>query len=204
VAVSLGIPSNAVFALALGLAIVRYRLLDLGMVAKWAILYMLTAAIMGPVLIGAIYGVDVLVPGVPFTPDLRYIVAIALAVAVALPLLRKLEGRLERLMFAREHGVRDTLMALSKQMASILDLETLGRSLTDGLVTRVPLMHASLYLPAAKGSSFALSAQALSSQSESPPLADVDDVVADWLRLAGKPLQAEEWAQYDRDADRQA
>jgi signal transduction histidine kinase len=168
VAVSLGIPSNAVFALALGLAIVRYRLLDLGMVAKWAILYMLTAAIMGPVLIGAIYGVDVLVPGVPFTPDLRYIVAIALAVAVALPLLRKLEGRLERLMFAREHGVRDTLMALSKQMASILDLETLGRSLTDGLVTRVPLMHASLYLPAAKGSSFALSAQALSSQSESP------------------------------------
>jgi GAF domain-containing protein len=197
----LGIPSNAVFALALGLAIVRYRLLDLGMVAKWAILYMLTAATMGPVLIGAIYGVDVLVPGVPFTPDLRYIVAIALAVAVALPLLRKLEGRLERLMFAREHGVRDTLMALSKQMASILDLETLGRSLTDGLVARVPLMHASLYLPAANGSSFALSAQALSSQSESPPLADVDDVVTDWLRLAGKPLQAEEWAQYDRRAD---
>jgi hypothetical protein len=164
-----GIPSNAIFALALGLAIVRYRLLDLGMVAKWAILYMLTAATMGPVLIGAIYGVDVLVPGAPFAPDLRYIVAIALAVAVALPLLRKLEGRLERLMFAREHGVRDTLMALSKQMASILDLETLGRSLTDGLVARVPLMHASLYLPAANGSSFALSAQALSGQSESPP-----------------------------------
>ena len=198
----LGIPSNAVFALALGLAIVRYRLLDLGMVAKWAILYMLTAATLGPVLIGAIYGVDLLVPGVPFTPDLRYIVAIALAGAVALPLLRKLEGRLERLMFAREHGVRDTLMALSKQMASILDLETLGRSLTDGLVARVPLMHASLYLPPANGSSFALLAQALSSQSETPALADVDDVVADWLRLAGKPLQAEEWAQYDRRPDR--
>jgi signal transduction histidine kinase len=196
-----GIPSNAVFALALGLAIVRYRLLDLGMVAKWAILYMLTAATMGPVLIGAIYGVDVLVPGVPFAPDLRSIVAIALAVAIALPLLRKLEGRLERLMFAREHGVRDTLMALSKQMASILDLETLGRSLTDGLVARVPLMHASLYLPTANGSSFALLAQALSSQSESPPLADVDDVVIGWLRLAGKPLQAEEWAQYERHAD---
>ena len=163
----LGIPSNAVFALALGLAIVRYRLLDLGMVAKWAVLYMLTAATLGPFLIGAIYGVDLLVPGAPLTPDLRYIVAIALAVAVALPLLRKLEGRLERLMFAREHGVRDTLMALSKQMASILDLETLGRSLTDGLVARVPLMHASLYLPAANGSSFALLAQALSSQSES-------------------------------------
>ena len=198
----LGIPSNAVFALALGLAIVRYRLLDLGMVAKWAVLYILTAATLGPFLIGAIYGVDLLVPGAPLTPDLRYIVAIALAVAVALPLLRKLEGRLERLMFAREHGVRDTLMALSKQMASILDLETLGRSLTDGLVDRVPLMHASLYLPAANGSSFALLAQALSSQSEAPPLADVDDVVADWLRRAGKPLQAEEWAQYDRPPDR--
>jgi signal transduction histidine kinase len=197
----LGIPSNAVFALALGLAIVRYRLLDLGMVAKWAILYMLTAATLGPVLIGAIYGVDLLVPGAPLTPDLRYIVAIALAVAAALPLLRKLEGRLERLMFAREHGVRDTLMALSKQMASILDLETLGRSLTDGLVARVPLMHASLYLPTATGAPFTLMAQALSSQSESPPLAEVDDVVADWLRLAAKPLQAEEWARYDRHAD---
>jgi C4-dicarboxylate-specific signal transduction histidine kinase len=63
-------------------------------------------------------------------------------------------------------------------------------------------MHASLYLPAANGSSFALLAQALSSQSEAPPLADVDDVVADWLRRAGKPLQAEEWAQFDRPPDR--
>ena len=198
----LGIPSNAVFALALGLAIVRYRLLDLGMVAKWAVLYILTAATLGPFLIGAIYGVDLLVPGAQLTPHLRDIVAIALAVAVALPLLRRLEGRLERLMFAREHGVRDTLMALSKQMASILDLETLGRSLTDGLVARVPLMHASLYLPAANGSSFALLAQALSSQSEATPLSDVDDVVADWLRRAGKPLQAEEWAQFDRPPDR--
>lgn len=198
----LGIPSNAVFALALGLAIVRYRLLDLGMVAKWAILYMLTAATLGPVLIGTIYGVDLLVPGALLMPDLRYIVAIALAGAGLLPLLRKLEGRLERLMFAREHGVRDTLMALSKQMASILDLETLGRTLTDGLVARVPLMHASLYLPAANGAAFALSAQALSSQSETPPLADVDEVVAAWLRVAGKPLQAEEWAQYDRPPDR--
>src|SRR5207249_8595357 len=50
----IGIPCNAVFALGLGLAIVRYRLLDLGMVAKWAMLYMLTAATLGTFLIAAI------------------------------------------------------------------------------------------------------------------------------------------------------
>ncbi len=35
----------------------------------------------GTILIGAIYGVDLLVPGAPFMPDPRYIVAIALAIA---------------------------------------------------------------------------------------------------------------------------
>jgi signal transduction histidine kinase len=195
-----GIPSNALFALALGLAIVRYRLLDLGMVAKWAVLYILAACTLGSFLIGAIYGVEWLVAGASFMPDVRYIVAIAVVTTIALPLLRKLEGCLERLMFAREHGVRETLMALSKQMASILDQETLGRSLTDGLVSGVPVMHASLYLGTENGSSLALLAQASSGQTETLPLAEVDDVVAEWLRLAGKPLQADEWAHFDLDA----
>src|SRR5204862_56984 len=45
----IGIPSNAVFALALGVAIVRYRLMDVGVLAKRIVLYLLTSAALAPI-----------------------------------------------------------------------------------------------------------------------------------------------------------
>jgi signal transduction histidine kinase len=164
----LGIPCNALFALALGLGIVRYRLLELGLMARWALLYLLTAAALVPALVGVIFAVGAAAPGFLTAHPGALLVIGVLVVAAALPLLRLIERSLERLMFAREHGVRDALMALSRQMASILDLELLGRTLVDGLVARVPIIHASLHLRDGDGESFTVAAYATSSQAEAP------------------------------------
>jgi two-component system NtrC family sensor kinase len=164
----LGIPCNALFALALGLGIVRYRLLDLGLMTRWALLYLLTGATLAPVLVGGLFAARTIAPDfLGAHPDADLIIAV-LAAAVMLPMLRRLERRLERVMFAREHGVRDALMALSRQLASTLDLEFLGRTLVDGLVAQVPVIHASLHLRSDERSPFTVAAYATSSQAETP------------------------------------
>lgn len=141
-----GIPANSVLALALGLAIVRYRLLDMGALAKRLLLYLSASIALAPVLILGLWTVE---QALPMGGLLWSIVAglVVLAVfSMALPLLHLLERGLERLMFARQHGVREALLGLSKELASILDLTELGRRLTSELVARIPAMGAGLYL----------------------------------------------------------
>ena len=47
----IGIPTNAFFALALGVAIVRYRLMDVGTLVRRLVLYLVTSAALAPVLV---------------------------------------------------------------------------------------------------------------------------------------------------------
>jgi hypothetical protein len=54
----LGIPTNALFAMALGIAIVRYRLWDVGLVAKRVVLYALMALGLAPVTVAALWVVS--------------------------------------------------------------------------------------------------------------------------------------------------
>jgi signal transduction histidine kinase len=193
----IGIPTNAVFALALGVAIVRYRLLDVRILAKWLLLYALVAATLGPPLIAGLWLMERVTPAAGSTPHLGYVIALVVAITAALPLLRKLERVFERLMFARQHGVRDVLGALSKDLASVLDIDRLGRTLTDGLVTRIPAFHASLHLCSSARDSFVPFSRAVSPAWEgSSAEVSVDGVLAMWLRLTGKPLSVEELAMH--------
>jgi signal transduction histidine kinase len=192
----LGIPTNAVFALALGIAIVRYRLLDIGMVAKRIVLYLLTVASAGVLLAGGLYLIDQVTPG-PHRLDvsLPYVFVLAMVLGAVLPALRGAERWFERLMFARQHGVRDALIALSKDMASVLDLQRLGQTLTEGLVSRVPVMHASLHLQAPGRVGFLPFSRATSNALDAPsaPIG-VDGMLAAWIRLTQRPLVVEELA----------
>jgi signal transduction histidine kinase len=190
----LGIPTNAVFALALGIAIVRYRLLDIGMVAKRVVLYLLTVASAGSLLAGGLYAIDRVTPGPHrFEVSLPYVFVLAVALGTILPALRVAERWFERLMFARQHGVRDALVALSKDMASVLDLHRLGQTLTEGLVSRVPVMHASLHLQMPGRVGFVPFSRATSDTLETPSVAvEVDGMLAAWIRLTHRPLVLEE------------
>ena len=129
-------------------------------------LYVLTSLSVAPFLIGGLYLIDRFTPGERFTTNLPMVAALLGGVMAGLPMLRLLERGLNHVMFARQYGVRDALVALSKDLGSVLDLENLGTTLTQGLVARVPAVHASLYLWAPDRDAFVLSARALSSDAE--------------------------------------
>src|SRR3989441_997279 len=196
-----GIPSNAIFALALGVAIVRYRLMDVGVLAKRIVLYVVTSAALAPILFVGLWGFDQVGLGRPSAAIssegvgtlTRDAIILLLVFTVALPLLRTLEGGLERLMFRRRHGVRDALVRLIKELGSLLEVSALGRTLTEGLVTRVPVLSAGLYRYDAAAARFTRLAHATFDAADAPTASPVlDTAVALWLTKAGRTLIVEE------------
>ncbi|PYM04584.1 MAG: hypothetical protein DMD82_14010, partial [Candidatus Rokuibacteriota bacterium] len=194
-----GIPCNAVFSLALGVALVRYRLIDLGILAKRSVLYLLTTLALAPVLFLGLYVVDHLTsdhvtPGHELSTSPRFLAVLLLGLSVVLPLLRKLEDLLDRLMFEHQHGVRDALVALSKEMSSILGVRNLGEALTAGLVSRIPVMHASFHLPDPATQSFVPFSSVSFGADERSARVGLDDTVTQWLSETRKTLVVEEAA----------
>lgn len=194
-----GIPTNAVFALTLGVALVRYRLINLGILARRAVLYLLTTIALAPILFAGVYAVDHLTPG-PIAPDarldteIRYVLVLLLALAVALPLLGKLEGALSGVMFKRQHGVRDALVALSKEMSSILEIDRLGQTLTDGLVARIPVAHATFHLSRGATNGFIPFSSTSVDAEEVAIRTALDPSVVRWLGANGRTMVLEEIA----------
>ena len=141
-----GIPANAVFALLLGVSIVRYRLVNVGIVAK-------RVAIFGGLLAAAIPLVIALGALAEETFELRYslslrddlVLAFLLAVLLT-PLIRAVEGWLDRLVYRKRYGFYETLSDLRKRMGSLLDVTRLADTLVQTLVGRIPLTHGALYL----------------------------------------------------------
>ncbi len=190
-----GIPTNSLLALALGLAIVRYRLLDMSALAKRSLLYLSTSIALVPLLILGDWMIRGLVPAEGLAPSIVAGVILLVAFSLALPLLRFLERRLERVMFARQHSVREALLALSKEMPSFLDVGALGRTLTAERVTRVPLMRAALYLCHPVSGLLERSSQAVSPASEAVPSGEhLDAALTLWLRRSAQTMVVGELA----------
>jgi len=197
----IGIPSNALFALALGVAIVRYRLMDVTALAKRLVLYLCTSAVLAPVLFIGLYALDLVlghsgpqpVSGEDAGMLARDALILLLVFIGALPLLRWLEARLAQLMFRRQHGVRDALLALSKELGSLLDIAAVGRTLTEGLVARIPTAHASLHFyDAATGRLVPFARAASADDDGSGADVTIDEVVTLWFGMSGRTLVVEE------------
>jgi two-component system NtrC family sensor kinase len=191
----IGIPSNALFAVALGVAVVRYRLWDVGALMKRSVLYSVTVLALVPVAVLGTVLTGWLAPDDRFPSHLVGVLVAFALVALALPVVRGMERWCERLMFARQHGMRDALAALSKDMASILDLQQLGQALTEGLVQRVPVMYAALYRHDGGGDHFPVFARAVSPAMDTPPAGTaLDRQLVMWLRLTGRRVSVEDLA----------
>lgn len=192
----LGVPASAVFALALGVAIIRYRLMSVSVLAKRAMLYALTWGAVASLLLVVLDVVDpiLLSEASRVVGHADAIVLLGILVA-ALPLMRKLEDLLDRLMFHREHAISTALVALNREVSGIVDMERLAATLTAELTARIPVAHAALYVSAAHGEGFvALSRTARDEPGDVP--ADLPVSVGLWVRATGGTLAVDEigWA----------
>ena len=61
--------------------------------------------------------------------------------AAGLPVLRRVEGLLERVMFHPEQGVRKALLGLARGLGAVTDVAGVARVLTRGLVAEIPLRY---------------------------------------------------------------
>jgi len=193
-----GIPASAVFAVAVGIAIVRYRLMNVGLVVKRVLLYALTWAAVAPALLLTLELVDDLIPslhdGDGAVSRRATVLTVVTALMLALPLMRKLEEMLNRLMFHRQRAISEALVALNRELTSILEVPRLAATLTSGLVRRIPVAHASLHVPAGDGES--ITCLSRSTSDDCIELAD-DAVPRDailWLRATRRVLVVDEIA----------
>ncbi len=189
----MGIPANMIFAVMLGTSIVRYRLFDVNVFVKRAVVYLSLATV-----------VTVLVAGLTWVVEHYYeltqlsavwaIVPVTFLMTVFLsPFGHALEDLIQRVMFSKRRGCYQTLLELSKRMIAILDFTKLVDTLVQGLVRGVPLTHAVLliwnaddnaYIPAREETSFGDGARARSIPITSP--------VTQWLSEQGQILVKEE------------
>src|SRR5207302_914819 len=101
----LGIPANMLFAVLLGVSIVRFRLFDVSAAVKKAAVYMVTGGVLAA---GVIVGVEMLEDVFQWTPLQCVTVAIGLGMLVGF-MNTQLGRPIERLLLSRRHGCRKTL-----------------------------------------------------------------------------------------------
>jgi signal transduction histidine kinase len=197
-----GIPSNAVLALALGIAVLRYRLMDVRLLAKRLIGYLVTAVVLSPALLVALLVLHLWT----LDGDNRALQAaelvmrdgpvLCLAFLLALPLLSRVGRTLDRLMLRRQHGVRDALVALGRELPQLVDRRHLADRLTRALATQIPAAHVSLHVIDETHEDLQVLSHAVSDATPpaSPPRISAD--LAAWLALSGRSLVVEETTFY--------
>jgi signal transduction histidine kinase/CheY-like chemotaxis protein len=187
------IPASAVFVVALGVAIVRYRLMSVSVLAKRVLLYAVTWAAMTPATLVAFGLVDEVLPRIPGlgaeVPTATFkVIAVLTLLMLALPVMRRLESLLDRLMFRRERAAAEALVALDRELLGLQDVPTLARRLTAGLATRIPVVHASLYVPAPEGEGvLPLATASADDTADSVPIGLPAGVML-WMRVTRRTL----------------
>src|SRR5581483_8915496 len=118
-------------------------------------------------------------------------VAVALGMGVAL-LANQFGHPLERLVMSRRHGCRDALVALSKQMSTMLDFTRVVETLVADLVRGIPVTHCALLILDRDHNQFTVRHEASAvERTPARPLAGEGAVVT-WLRSEDGVLVKEE------------
>ena len=183
----LGIPANMVFAVLLGISIVRFRLFDVSAAVKKAAVYSVAVGLLTAAITSAVDALDLL----GWSPIERLAAAIGLGMIVAL-FSNQLLRPLERLVRSRRHGCRDALVALSKQMSTMLDFTRVVETLVSDLVRGIPVSDCALLILDRDKGQFTVRHEA--SALERPPARPLsaDGRVVAWLRLEDGVLVKEE------------
>jgi sigma-B regulation protein RsbU (phosphoserine phosphatase) len=126
-------------------AVVRYRFLDLGLIARRGILYAGVSAVMVGLYLVVVRQIADLASRF-FGVETRVLDAVFLVVAVILfqPVISALEGVLDSLLVGDRRDYRNLLRSLSSDVITILDQDKLAGRIVDGLAQSVMIENAAL------------------------------------------------------------
>src|SRR5437667_2496565 len=179
----IGIPANMVYALMFGTAIIRYRMFNVSAVVKKCAVYGTVGAAVTSVLVVLTWVLERAfdlesATAVWIIAPLGFIFTLLLT-----PLGRPIEDWIERLMFSKSRGCHETLVALSKQMSTLLDVGKIVDTLVQGLVRGIPLTHCALLIYDEPSRSFVTQREETTS-GESAGIASVrgDSLIVQWLK----------------------
>lgn len=138
-------------------AILQYRLLDVNVVFKRSLIYaLLLLSLLIPCYLLVVWGQKVAFGNIDYYFSLTTLILL-IAVGFLFPKFRfKTEEALERALFKKRYDYRKTLLRSSKDMVSIMNLETLSNNLVHSIAKALGIGSASLFLSDESKGSFDL------------------------------------------------
>jgi signal transduction histidine kinase len=135
------------YVLSMAYAIVQHRLLDIDLVVKRSLIYaLLLLMLLVPCYLLLIFGQAFAFGQIDYGFSL-ILLLLLIVVGFLFPKLRfRTEDALERVLFKKKHDYRETLLRSSKDMISVIDLDTLGGKLVRTISSAMGVEKASLYL----------------------------------------------------------
>ena len=136
---------------AIGIAVLRYRLYDIDLVINRTLVYGSLTVALALVYFGSVVGLQRLLSPVVGDSNQFAVVASTLLIATLFgPLRRKVQSFIDRRFYRRKYDARRTLEDFSAKLRDETDLEKLGDDLVRIVRETVQPAHASLWLRSTK------------------------------------------------------
>jgi signal transduction histidine kinase len=181
--------ANVINALLIAYAILRYQLLDTGLVIRKGLLYSIPTVIIGAAYFLVISGATRLFNALA-GPQTFFVLSLAVAVLAAIvaqPLRDKAQYWVDRLFYREKYDASLMLQRLSEAAASILDLDRLTAVVLDEVVSTMHITSAAFLLKQTNRQVLRLTAQRGLDQDFDVSFGD-DHPIVSWLTQHGKAL----------------
>jgi hypothetical protein len=133
--------------IAVGIAVLKYRLYDIDLLINRALVYGPLTAMLALVYFGGVVGLQATLRGLTSQESTLAVVASTLAIAALFnPLRRGVQGLVDRRFYRRKYDAAKTLAAFSATLRDETDLDTLANDLVEVARRTVQPAHVSLWL----------------------------------------------------------
>lgn len=175
----LGIIGNIFFAFIITIAVARYQLLDIRVIARKGIYYSLSSAFIFGLAVACIFLINRLFPWEKISLLVRVGVVVIVAMAFY-PLLGRIQRLVDRLFYRERYDYLKALEEFSQQTKSLIDLAQLSHSLTGMIKRAMQANKVYLMVPSLETGDFITVSSSETSQPEPLGLERTNPVV-DWL-----------------------
>ncbi len=183
----LGIFSNIAFCIATSIAVIRYHLLDIRIIMRKGLTYILMSLLIAIPYVGIIVGLSQLIPQ-RFSLVLGIFLVLALAIGLQ-PAWRSVQNFVDRLFYRQHYNYLKSLVEFSRQSQSIADLNSLSQSLLEGIGSIFQARSSALLLSSPETGKFTMEAGHSLHYLEPGAALDISSPLVQWLKERAQPLE---------------